>query len=109
MSLLSAMLRALLLTEALELGFSLLWGLRREELGLVLLMNIMTNPAANLLHYIFVYLLGWPRVPVVLLLEAAVVITEGLCCRSMLARPWRFALLVNGFSYGVGLLLQTII
>lgn len=109
MTLLSSMLRALLLTELLEVGLSLLLGLRREKLTLVLLMNIMTNPAANLLHYILVFLLGLPRAPVVLLLEAAVVVAEGLCCRELVRRPWLFALAVNGFSYGIGLLLQTIL
>ena len=43
-----------------------------------------------------------------LVLEAAVVTAEGLCCRGVIRRPWLFALLVNLFSYSVGALIQTL-
>lgn len=106
MSLFPALLTALALTLIFELLFALLWGVRKNGLLLVLLMNVMTNPAVNLLHYITVYLLGWPAVWVVLVLEIAVVVTEGLCCKDVIKRPWLFALLINGFSYTMGELLQ---
>lgn len=109
MKLLLSMLWALLLTELLELGFAWLWGLRRRQLLLVLLMNLLTNPAANLLHYLLTVLMGWPALPVILSIELAVLLTEGFCCRGMIPKPWLFAALVNGFSYGAGLLLQTIV
>lgn len=109
MKLLLSMLWALALTELLELGFAWLWGLRRQQLLLVLLMNLLTNPAANLVHYLLVSLMGLPAPPVILLVELAVLLTEGLCCRGMIPKPWLFAALVNGFSYGAGLLLQTIL
>ena len=108
MSLLTAILTALALTLALELVFALAWGVRKEGLLVVALMNDMTNPAANVLFYWGGKLLGWPAAWVALVLEAAVVTAEGLCCRGVIRRPWLFALLVNLFSYSVGALIQTL-
>lgn len=109
MNLIFSLAISLLLTLVLELSFALLWGVRGRGLMLVLLMNLMTNPAAVLLHFTFVRLLGWSALWVVPLLELAVVIAEGFCCRGMIRRPWLFALLVNLFSYGTGELLQWLI
>ena len=106
MSLLHATLAALALTLALELIFALVWGVRKEGLLVVGLMNLMTNPAANVLYYLGVQLLGCPPLWLTLALEAAVVAVEGICCRGIIRRPWLFALLVNLFSYGVGALIQ---
>ena len=107
MSLLTAILAALALTLALELVFALAWGVRKEVLLVVVLMNAMTNPAANVLYFLGVRLQGWPAAWVALVLEAVVVTAEGLCCRGVIRRPWLFALLVNLFSYGMGALIQT--
>lgn len=104
MSPLTAILAALALTLALELIFALAWGVRKEGLLVVALMNLMTNPAANVLYYLGARLLGLP--PLWLTLEAAVVAVEGVCCRGIIRRPWLFVLLVNLFSYGVGALIQ---
>ena len=106
MSLLHAILAALALTLVLELVFALAWGVRKEGLLVAALMNLMTNPAANVLYYFGVQLLGWPPLWLPLALEAAVVAAEGICCRGIIRRPWLFALLVNLFSYGVGALIQ---
>ena len=106
MSLLTSLLTALSLTLALELLFALVWGVRQEGLLLVILMNIMTNPAVNVLHYATVYLFGWSALWVVPVLELAAVVTEGFCCKDIIKRPWLFAVLVNGFSYGMGVLIQ---
>lgn len=97
---------SLVLTLALELAFALAWGLRRRDLGLVALMNVMTNPAAVTLHFLIRYLLGWTSLWWTALLEALAVLAEGLCCRGRVRHPWRFALLINLFSYSMGLLLQ---
>lgn len=109
MNLIFSLAVSLLLTIGLELCFSLLWGVRGRGLLLVLLMNLMTNPAAVLLHFTFVRLLGWSAICVVPLLELAAVIAEGFCCRGIIRRPWLFALLVNLFSYGMGELLQWLV
>ena len=99
---------ALALTLSLELVFSLFWGLRKKELLLIVLMNILTNPAVNLLYW-WAYLVGWVSPLFVLALEAVVVITEGFCCRGIVRRPWLFACFVNLFSFGMGELLKVLI
>lgn len=99
---------ALALTLLLELLFSLFWGLRKKELLLVILMNILTNPAVNLLYW-WAVLCGWNTPQLVLALEVAVVITEGFCCRGIVRRPWLFAFFVNLFSFGMGELLKILI
>ena len=76
MSILTSLLIALGLTLVLELLFALVWGVRRDGLLLVVLMNVMTNPAVNVLHYIAVYLLGWPAFGVVPVLELTAVAAE---------------------------------
>ena len=105
MSLALSMLTALTLTLVLELSFALVWGVRKRGLVLVILMNILTNPAVNLLWQLL-YLVGWNTGWALIALEAAVVVVEGFCCRGIIRRPWLFALLVNAFSYGMGELLQ---
>lgn len=96
---------SLALTLVFELAFALVWGLRRRDLLLVVLMNVLTNPAVVLLHHL---LRALPEVPVVIVLEAAAILVEGLCCKhrgEQIRHPWRFALLVNLFSYGIGVFL----
>ena len=107
--LLQSMAIALCLTLILELLFALFWGVRKRGVLLVVLMNLLTNPAVNLLHAIAVFLLGWPPIWVVPILEAAAIIAEGFCCTHMIKRPWLFAVLVNGFSYTMGVIIQALI
>ena len=99
---------SLLLTLLLEELFALAWGLRgRWELTMVALMNCLTNPVVVLLHYTAVTLWRWSALPVTAALEAAAVLVEWRCCRALsrqLRHPFRFALLVNLFSYSVGCL-----
>lgn len=98
------------LTLVLEEAFALVWGLRgRRELGTVALVNILTNPPVVLLYHTAVGLLGWNALLVTAVLETAAVLVEWryyrLCSRQ-LTRPFWFALLVNGFSYGAGQLIN---
>ena len=80
---------SLLLTLLLEELFALAWGLRgRWELTMVALMNCLTNPVVVLLHYTAVTLWRWSALS------------------RQLRHPFRFALLVNLFSYSVGCLLN---
>ena len=96
----------LVLTILLEEGFALLWGLRgRRELGLVALMNCLTNPPVVLLYYTATGLWHWNAAAVTLVLEAAAVLAEWRCCRAyseQVKRPFLFALFINLFSYGAG-------
>ena len=100
------MIQALFLTLVFELLFALVWGVRKDGLLLVVLMNIMTNPVVNLLHYLAVYLMGWPAFWVIPVLELAAVIAEGFCCKHIIRRPGLFAVLINAFSYSMGVLIQ---
>ncbi len=101
---------SLALTLVLEEAFALVWGLRgRRELGTVALVNILTNPPVVLLYHTAVGLLGWSALVMTAVLETAAVLVEWryyrLCSRQ-LTRPFCFALLVNGFSYGAGQLIN---
>lgn len=109
MSIWTSLAAALALTLVLELVFSLAWGLRKQALGMVILMNLLTNPAANVLHHFMATFLGWSMVLPTLILEAAVIFTEGLCCRDFMEKPWVFVILANTFSYTAGLVLQQIL
>lgn len=99
---------SLLLTLLFEGGFALLWGLRgKRELTLIALVNILTNPAVVLAHHTAVGRFGWPQVPVTAVLELGAVLVEGWWldrCSEQIGRPFLFAWLANGFSYGLGLL-----
>lgn len=97
---------SLLLTLVFEEGFALLWGLRgRRELGLVALMNCLTNPPVVLLYHTAVGLWHWNSLLVTAVLEGLAVLVEWRCCRAFseqVKRPFLFALLINVFSYGAG-------
>ena len=100
------MVMSLALTLALEELFALIWGLRgRRELGVVALVNVLTNPPVVLLHHTAIGLLGWNVAVVTVVLETAAVLVEWRCyrlCSQQLRRPLLFALLANVFSYGAG-------
>lgn len=108
MYLLSALVISLSLTLLLELVFAWFWGIRGKGLVLVILMNILTNPAVVTLHYLCTAVFGWNGILPVLFLEAAAIITEGFCCRGMIQKPWKFAICINLFSYFAGEILQLI-
>ena len=103
---LAALAISLILTLLFEEGFALAWGLRgKRELGLVALVNCLTNPPVVLLYYTASGLWRWNAVLTALALEAAAVIVEWRCYRmysEQVKRPFLFALLINLFSYGVG-------
>lgn len=103
---------SLVLTLLLELGFSLIWGLRGRDLQLIVLINLLTNPLAVSLHGLLCLLWGLSPLVIVPILEGAVILTEGHFCQTQghrIVHPWRFALLLNLFSYGMGVLLQQLI
>ena len=97
---------SLLLTLVFEEGFALVWGLRnKRELGLVALVNILTNPPVVLLYYTATGPLHRNAIPVTIVLEAAAILVEWRCYRAFsdqVKHPFLFALLVNLFSYGAG-------
>ena len=107
--LLHSLMISLLLTLVLELLIALVWGVRKKGLVLVILMNILTNPAEVLLLIQCVAFLGWTGFLPVLILELAAILVEAICCRGVIRKPWLFAICANVFSYTLGELLQLLI
>lgn len=99
------------LTLILEWIIALLCRLRGRDYLLLVLVNILTNPAVVYLNMVFSAAFPnggdlW-QIP----LELAAVAVEALCYRKFarsIHRPWMFSLVANGFSYGCGLLLETV-
>lgn len=92
-------LSPLLMTLALEVPIALLWGLRKKDLLLCVLVNLLTNPLANLLYLFFTAL--W--VPAVL--ECAVVAAECLLYRKLgerISRPLALSVTTNLVSFLAG-------
>ena len=105
------LLFALLLTEAIEVPVCLLFGLRRKDLLIVLLANLLTNPAVNVLYLLAALYTPLPTVLVIAVLEIGAVLTEWLIYRSLTdaKHPFWMSLAANAVSYGAGLLLTTFI
>ena len=99
---LSYFLTCLGLTLAIEFPIALLWGARRRDLLLCVLVNVLTNPVVVLLYWIF------PAAWLLLLLECAAVGTEGLLyrwCAEHIRAPFLLALCANACSFLLGLLI----
>ena len=90
------------LTLLIELPVCYLLGLKsRDQLELVFLVNLLTNPAAVWLHSSA----GIPQIPI----EVLVVIIECYVYHQFRQpHPLRLSLLANGISWGLGLVLQMI-
>lgn len=90
-------------TLLLELIVALCFGLRgRKQLILVILVNLLTNPAAVWLHSFW----GIPQIPI----ELLVVIIEYYVYHSFrrerhISHPLLLSVAANGISWGTGLLL----
>ena len=113
-ALLTALASSLLWTLALELGFYLCSRccVRRRVIGrdvlLVVLVNVLTNPAVVLLYWLAMWYTGLPRIAVIVVLEISAVLIEGRHYRMRsrdLRRPMLFSIAANALSYGIGTLL----
>lgn len=97
---------SLLLTLIFEEVFAWTWGLRgKRELGLVALVNCLTNPPVVLLYHTAAGFRHWNAALVTAVLEIAAVVVEWFCYRAFseqVKKPLLFALLINLFSYGAG-------
>lgn len=104
---------SLLLTIVIEGIVALCWGLRsRKKLQLVLLVNILTNPAAVLVYWLYQVYVGGTSLPVQIVIEIVVVAVEAWIYRGFagekdfqMKRPVLFAIVANGLSWGMGGLL----
>jgi hypothetical protein len=105
-TLLLSLAGSLAATLVLEGLFALSWGLRRKDLALCALVNVLTNPVVVLCcHLARQWLPIWL---VTLVLEGWAVATEAwlYCTRGdRIQHPVAFSILANGVSYGLGLLL----
>ena len=100
------------LTLILELTGALLFGLRqKQDLRLVALVNIVTNPVIVLTCNLFLLFSDFPLPWYwMLAMEALAVLTEGFIYHKGLSHkpihPFLLSLLLNGVSYIGGLLLS---
>ena len=93
------------LTIALEEAFGWLAGVRGWwNRLLIVLVNILTNPAVVFLYYVNDLYLGWNPMIVTVALEAAAAAVEAVCYRSAgkIRRPWLFSIGANLFSVTLG-------
>ena len=88
------------LTLLVELPVCYFMGLKRkDQVELVFLVNLLTNPAAVWLHTSA----GLPQIPI----EIMVVIIECYVYRQFkIKHPFLLSLIANGVSWGLGLVLQ---
>ena len=105
-------LLSLSLTLLLELLIARLCRLRGKDYLLLILVNILTNPAVVYLHLLCRTLIPNGRDLWQIPLEAAAIWLEGVCyarfARSI-RRPYLFSLVANLFSYTCGLFLQQLL
>ena len=110
-------MKELILTFAISLGLTLLLELllaklcrlRGRDYLLVVMVNILTNPAVVYLDLLCGMLIPNGRDLWQIPLEAAAILIEGWCYTKYahsVRRPYMFALAANLFSYGCGLLLN---
>lgn len=116
-NLLSSLAVSLLLTLILEVGFALLWSMRRRELRtkreltLVVLVNCLTNPVVVLLTNTALAHWHWGALWLIPILELCAILVEWLCyraCSEALRRPFWFSLCANLFSVLMGFVLNLI-
>lgn len=108
--LLYALALSLVLTVALELGFFFLTGKRdKKDVSLVVLVNVVTNPAVVLSYWLLIRYTNLPGAVMLIPLELFAVLCEGCYYKKYgrdFKRPYLFSFAANAFSFGTGLLLQ---
>ena len=99
------------LTLLFEVPFALLWGLRKGDLTLCVLVNVLTNPVVVLCTLLWRTFVPCPDWPAVAVLELAAVVTEGLLYRDIgehIRKPLLLSVCANALSYSLGLLINQI-
>ena len=101
-----ALLPSLFLTLLLELPFAWLWGAKKRDLLIVLLMNVLTNPLVVLWYY-STWELGYLACTV--LPELAAIVTEAQILRQFTEDtpyPAALGIFINLFSYSAGVMIN---
>ncbi len=98
-------------TVVLESAVALIWGLRTpKELGILALINTVTNLTLNLtLSVLHLYVPHRIVVAVMIAMEAAIFVTEGLLVRSLIRRcrhPFLLSFTMNAVSLLAGFLIK---
>ena len=99
-----------LITVLTETVVSLIWGFRRlRELGIILLINTVTNPLLNVLAILMNLYFPYSATRIcILCLEVIIFLAEALLFKAFLERcrhPWLLSLTCNAASYAAGLLI----
>jgi len=104
---------ALALTLLVEVGLYLLvYGREGKDIGLVIGVNLITNPPLNFLLWLVVFFGHLNTDIITMVLELVVVGFEGWCYRRFaksIRRPFMFSLAANACSFGLGWGLQRIL
>jgi len=108
--LIKALFISLAMTVLLECGFFLLAGKRnKSDLLLVVLVNVLTNPAVVSFYWLAATYTAWNIIIVNVILESFAAVAEGYCYSRYgreIRRPYAFSLAANAFSFGLAFLLQ---
>ncbi len=104
---------SLFLTLLIEMSLSLLFGVRRKGILIVVLVNMLTNPVAVCLCLLIrIAMPAQYYLPIQIIIEILVVIVEGHIYHSFQGdqsvghHPWLMALILNIISYNIGLLIN---
>lgn len=102
---------SLFLTLILEIAFALVFKVRSKSLLIVLLANVLTNPAVVVLHLLLCRHYTFSEIPVILVLECSAILTEAVVYKHCtdIKKPFLFSLSSNTFSYLCGLLAGSLI
>ena len=108
--LLAAIAYSLSLTLLFEVGVFFIAGKRgARDLLLVVMVNVLTNPAVVLLYWIAALYTGWNTTVIKIPLEVFAVLIEGFYYKKYgqgFKRPFLFSISANAVSFSLGLLLQ---
>ena len=108
-----ALVISLAATIILEVGFFFLTGKRnKKDLLLVVLVNVLTNPAVVLIYWLSVLYADINGALIKAPLEALAVLVEGYYYKKYareISRPLIFSLAANAFSFFAGVLLQLLL
>lgn len=106
-TLLLCMAVSLLLTIAIEVTTGFILGARKEQLMIILAVNLLTNPAVNVIYQALCYYTDIHIVIITAVLEILAVTAEWLIYRrNDFERPFRLSLILNALSYFIGVMLN---